>query len=73
MNIEKIVDGVKVFVRNQIYGKQSDATIYPQYLQTAEEKKEINERKNKVAEFSITSFSRDMFGKDFMPSDSGYK
>ena len=58
MNIEKLADGVKVFVRNQIYGKQSDFEIYPTYLQTTGERKNINDRK-KVVSFMLNTYPKD--------------
>jgi len=49
MSIDKLFDSVRVFIRNQIYGKQSDFEIYPSYLQTAGEKRDISDRKKVVS------------------------
>ena len=68
MNIEKIADGVKVFVRNQIYGKQSDFEVYPKYLQTKGERKNVIERKKIVSLILMP----DTYPKDFLDKDGEF-
>ena len=68
--IEKIVDGVKVFVRTKIYGKQSDFEIYPQCLQTAGERIDIEHRKKTVS-FMPENFLDEIMHDDFIAPGPG--